>query len=133
MFKCKSDEVILIYFLKLNKYIDIDIKMVETAGNINIYPQLNNAMQFRLDEINNIKYYFIAEMHDRETISKMLSKYMAVFNYFNKISLVLSAASGTVSIASFATVSGAPVGIVSASLGLAFSISNSIAKKVLKQ
>ena len=47
--------------------------------------------------------------------------------------MVLSAASGSVFISLFATVIGAPVGIVIASFGLVFSVSNGTAKKPLKQ
>ena len=43
-----------------------DIKMVETTGNMNINPQLQNSMQFRLYRINEIKYYFIVEINERE-------------------------------------------------------------------
>ena len=32
--------------------------MVEPTGDMNMYTQLNNVMQFRLDEINRIKDYF---------------------------------------------------------------------------
>ena len=46
--------------------------------------------------------------------------------------MVLSATSRSISIASFATVIGAPVGIASASFTLAFSISTGIVKKLLK-
>ena len=44
----------------------------------------------------------------------------------------MSVATGSISIASFATVIGAPVGIVSASFSLAFSISTGLIKKLLK-
>ena len=44
-------------------------------------------------------------------MSKILSKYIASFDYFNKSLIVLSIITGSVSIASFATVIGAPVGI----------------------
>ena len=46
--------------------------------------------------------------------------------------IVLSAKSGSISIASFATVSGTPVGIVSASLSLTFLLSTGLLKKILK-
>ena len=46
--------------------------------------------------------------------------------------IVLSVTTGSISIASFATVIGAPVGMVSASFSLAFSISTGIIKKLLK-
>ena len=65
-------------------------------------------------------------------MSKRLSKYIASFDYFDKSLIVLSVATGSIYIASFATVIGAPVGIASASFSLAFSISTGIVKKLLK-
>ena len=65
-------------------------------------------------------------------MSKRLSKYIAFFNYFDKSLIVLSATTGSISIASFATAIGAPVGITSASFSLAFSICIGIVKKLLK-
>ena len=102
----------------------------------NIYPNLSatpsNEQQFRLNKINEIKDYFVAEIKERELMSKRLSKYIASFDYFDKSLIVLSVTTGSISIASFATVIGAPVGIVSASFTLAFSISTGIIKKLLK-
>ena len=65
-------------------------------------------------------------------MSKRLSKYIASFDYFNKFLIVLSATSGSISIASLAAVIGTPVGIASASLSLAFSFSTGLVKKLLK-
>ena len=65
-------------------------------------------------------------------MSKRLSKYLTSFDYFDKSLIVLSITTGNISIASFATVIGAPVGIISASFGLAFSISTGITKAILK-
>ena len=45
---------------------------------------LNNQKQFRLNKINEIKDYFIAEIQKRELMRKRLSKYIASFNYFGK-------------------------------------------------
>ena len=59
---------------------------------------------------------------------KRLSKYIAAFESFGKSLIVLAVTTGSISIASFATVIGAPVGIVSASFSLAFSISTGIIK-----
>ena len=102
----------------------------------NIYPNLNanisNEQQFRLNKINEIKDYFIAEIKERELMSKRLSKYIASFDYFDKSLIVLSVATGSVSIASFATVIGAPVGMISACCSIAFSITTGIVKKFLK-
>ena len=98
------------------------LKMVETNNNINIYPNLSSSLsvnqQFRLDRINEIRYYFVAEILERERMSKRLSKYIASFDHFDKAFIVLSVTTGSISIASFATVTGAPVGIVSASFSL---------------
>ena len=53
-------------------------------------------------------------------------------NYFDKSLIVLSETTGSISIASFANVVGALVGIISASFSLAFSIFIEITKKILK-
>ena len=102
----------------------------------NMYPNLNanisNEQQFRLNKINEIKDYFIAEIKERELMSKRLSKYIASFDYFDKSLIVLSVTTGSISIASFATVIGAPVGIMSASCSLAFSITTGFIKFLLK-
>ena len=53
-------------------------------------------------------------------MSKSLSKYITSCDYFGKSLIVLSAASGRISIASFANVTGTPAGIISASFSLYF-------------
>ena len=86
----------------------------------NMSPNLNDQQQFRLNEMNEFKDYLIAEIRERELMSTKLSKYIASFDDFNKSLIVLSATSRVISIASFATVIGAPVGIASASFSLCF-------------
>ena len=102
----------------------------------NMYPNLNKSplsnQQFRLNKINKIKDYFVAEIKERELMSKRLCKYIASFDYFDKLLIVLSVTTGCISIASFATVIGAPLGILSAIFSLAFSIFTIIVKKLLK-
>ena len=49
-----------------------------------MYPNISNGHQFRLNKINEIKDYFIAEIKERELMSKKLSKYIASFEYFDK-------------------------------------------------
>ena len=61
-------------------------------------------------------------------MSKRLFKYIASFDYFDKSLIVLSAASGSISIASFAAVIGTRARITSASLSLAFSLSTGLVK-----
>ena len=83
----------------------------------NIYPNLgvslSNQQQFGLNKTNEIKGYLVAEIKERVLMSTRLSKYIA-------------------SIGSFATVIGAPAGMVSSSFILAFSISAGIIKELLK-
>ena len=102
----------------------------------NMYPNLNanisNEQQFRLNKINEFKDYFLAKIRERELISKNISKYIASLNYFDKSLNVLSILAGKISIASFATVIGAPAGIIGASCGLTFSITSGFVKMFLK-
>ena len=92
---------------------------------------LTNQTKFRLDEINKIKNYFIEEINQRKSCSKKLSKYVAVFDYIDQAFIVLNATSGGVSIISFTSIVGPPVGIESASLTLFFSLTTGIVKKLL--
>ena len=102
----------------------------------NIYPNLgvplSDQQQFMLNKINEIKDYFVVETKERKLMSKRLHKYIASFDYFDKLLIVLPVTTVGISIASFATVVGAPVGMTSASFSLAFSISTGIIKKLLK-
>ena len=65
-------------------------------------------------------------------MNKKLSKYIAVFDYIDTILIVLSAASGGISIISFTSVIGVPAGLASASFALVFSLATGIIKKLLK-
>ena len=98
----------------------------------NLSVALSNEQQFRLNKINEIKDYFVAEIKERELMTKRLSKYIASFHYFDKSLIVLSVTTGIISIASFVTVIGAPVRMMSASCSLAFSITAEIIKKTIK-
>ena len=107
----------------------------------NIYPNLSaallnatssNEQQFRINKINEIKDYFLAEIREREIISQKISKYIASLDYFDKSLNVLSIKSGSISSALFATVIGAPAGIIGAGCGLSFSITSGFVKKFLK-
>ena len=94
-------------------------------------PNLNNH-RFRLNKINEIEDYFIADIKERELMCKRLSKYISFFDYFDKSLIVLSVTSGGVSTASFATAIGVSIGIASANLSLVFSLCKGLVKKLLK-
>ena len=100
---------------------------IEAIGKTN----LTNQTKFRLDEISKIENYFIEKINQRKSCSKKLSKYVAAFDYIDKVLIVLSATSGGVSIISFTSIIGAPVGIASASFTLIFSLTTGIVKKLL--
>ena len=57
---------------------------------------------------------------------------MLLFGYLDNSLIVLSVATGSISVASFATAIRAPVGIMSASCSLAFSITTGFVKKFFK-
>ena len=109
----------------------------------NIYPNLSAALpnaiplsanisseqQFRLNKINKIKDYFLAEIRKTELISKSLSKYIASLDYFYKSLNVLSKLSESISIASFATIIGVPAGIFGTSCKFTFSIASGFVKR----
>ena len=82
----------------------IEISSIKSIDTSNLSNQ-----QFRLNEINEIENYFIYEIKKRELMSKRRSKYLASFHYFDKFLIVLSATSGSIFIASFATAFGTPV------------------------
>ena len=100
------------------------------GGASGMYPNLSDQAQFRLKKINEIKHYFIVEIN--EGMSKILNKYIAAFDFIDKALFDLSATSGGMSIAPFASVIGVPVEIASASFSSAVFITTGIVKKLLK-
>ena len=115
----------------MDKYNSIEHDFNKTP---NIYPNLSenvsNEQQLRLNKINEIKDYFLAEVRETELITKNPSKYIASFEYFNKSLILLSVLASSISIASFASVIGAPAGILGASCGITFSITSRFIKSV---
>ena len=67
----------------------------------NLSANISNNQQVRLNKINEIKDYFIAEITERELMSKNFSEYIASFEYFDKSLIVLSVATGSICITSF--------------------------------
>ena len=75
---------------------------------------LSNQTQFRLEMINKIEDYFIAEIREIEQMSTKISKYNVAFDYFDKILINFSATSSGLTII-FITAIGAPVRMFSES------------------
>ena len=85
---------------------------------------LSEQRKFWLSEMIGTENYFYQEINQRKWYSKKLSKFVAVFDYIDQALIVLSATSDGISIISFTTIVGAPVGIASASLTLFFFCNN---------
>ena len=94
--------------------------------------KLSGQTKFRLYEIKKIDNCFINDINQQKAQSKKLSRYVTIFDYIDKILIVLSATTSGVSIISFtSTTIGESVGIVSASFTLIFSLTTGIIKKLL--
>ena len=107
--------------LKMNNYIDVISKI-----------NLIDKTKIRLCEIIGIENYFYHEINERKSCIKKLNKYITIFQYIDKILIILSVTSGGVSIISFTTIVGATVRIISASCTLIFSRAKGLIKTVLK-
>ena len=59
---------------------------------------LTDQTKYRLNEKTEIENYFIEEISQRKTCSKKIKKYVAAFDYIDKVLIVLSATSGGVCI-----------------------------------
>ena len=100
---------------------------IETIDRTNLTEQT----KIRLNKVTESENYFYEEINKRRSCSKKLNKYVAAFDYIDKVLIFLSAKSGGVSIISFTSVVSAPVGITSASFTLIFSLTTGIVKKLL--
>ena len=80
---------------------------------------------------NKIENFFINEINEKKSYSKKLNKYVTIFDYIDKLLIVLSVTSSGVSIISFASTIGVPAGIASACFTLIFSIIAGIIKRLL--
>ena len=89
---------------------------------------LSKQTKFRLSEIIGIENYFYQEINQWKSCSEKLNKYVTTFDYIDTILIVLSATSSGISIISFTSIIGAPVGIASESLTLIFPLTTGIVK-----
>ena len=80
-----------------------------------------------------LKIIFTNRLIKENHAVKKLDRYVTVFDYIDKVLIVLSATSSGVSIISFTSIVGAPVGIASASLTLIFSLTTGKAEYNKKQ
>ena len=97
---------------------------IEKIDRTNLTDQTN----FRPSQISKFENYFNKELKERKLNSKKINKYVAAFDYIDKILIALPATISAVSIISFTTVIGAPVEKASASFTLIFSLMKEMIK-----
>ena len=54
---------------------------------------LTEQVKFRLNKLSEIENYFFEEVNQRKSYSKKLSKYVATFDYIDKVLIVLNVTS----------------------------------------
>ena len=94
--------------------------------------KFSDQTTFRLYEIKKIDNCFVNDINQQKAYGKKLSRYVTIFDYIDKILIVLSATTSGVSIISFtSTTIGESVGIARASFTLIFSLTTGIINKLL--
>ena len=93
--------------------------------------KLTDQTKFRVCEIKKIDNCFINDINQQKAYGKKLCRYVTIFDYIDKILIVLNATTSGVSIISFTSTIGTSVGIVSASFTLIFSLTTGIIKNLL--
>ena len=91
------------------KYCNIDFILIKMTKSFLVIlkmhkidqTKLTDQTKFRLYEIKNIENDFINEINKQKACSKKLSRYVTIFDYIDKILIVLSATTSGVSIISF--------------------------------
>ena len=109
-----------------------DIILHNSIEAIDKKKDLTEQTKFRLSEIIGIENYFYRDINERKSYIRKLNKYITIFEYIDKILIILSATSGGVSIISFISIAGVPVGIAIANFTLIFSIAKGIIKVLVK-
>ena len=109
----------LLYLLKLMKLFILIVLVYST-----FLKEQNMSLVIKIMKFDN-------EIKERKDTIKKINKYLVSFDYLDKIFITLSASFSTLSIASYATVVGLPVGIAGSSLTLIFTIITGINKSLL--
>ena len=78
----------------------------------------NINQEFRLQKIDEIRNYLIEEMYRNELMSKKYKKICRVLNYIDHSLIVISTITGCVSVSTFSTLVGIPIGIARSTIGL---------------
>ena len=118
-------------FILAGKKLTDFMSLFSQTSRMNGIDKTNLTDQRKCRKISKIQNYFNQEISQRKLSSKTLRKYVAAFDYSDKVLIVLSAKSGGVCIISSVSVAGAPVGISGVIFTLIFSLTTGIIKKLL--
>ena len=123
----KSDGIILSYF-NIYIYIYIYIYDIILSNSIETIDRTNLTEQTKIRryKITEMEHYFHKEINQKKSCCKNHA-----FDYIDKVLSFLRATSGGVSIISFTSVAGAPVGKASAGFTLIFYLTTGMIKKLL--
>ena len=76
--------------------------------------------EFRLKNIDETRNYLIEEINRNELMSKKHKKVCTILNYIEHVLILGYTITGCVSISSFASLVGIPIGIISSAIGLKY-------------
>ena len=100
--------------------------------NLEFKELIEDQSNYRLSEISQIKNYFNEEIQYQQFLTKKLSKYLTVFDYFNKILIVvLTVFSGTNTFSNFNNKQ--LLGLMTSVFSLSFSLSFGIIIKLQQE
>ena len=78
----------------------------------------NISQEFRFKNIDKTRDYFLEEIKQNELMSRKHKKVCATLNYIEHFLILASRITGCISISSFASLLGIPIGITSSAIGL---------------
>ena len=78
----------------------------------------NISLDFRLEEIDETRNYFLEEIEQNDLMSEKHKKMCKILNYIEHFLIFLSAITGSVSISAFASLVGIPIGTRSSAVEL---------------
>ena len=81
-------------------------------------PEKNMNQQFRLKKIDEIRYSLIEEINRNRLMSKKHKNVCRALNYIDHLRIAISTITGYVSISTFASLVGIPIGIASSLIRL---------------
>ena len=96
----------------------------------------NISQEFRLKIIDETRNYLIEEINRNELMSKKHKKVSTTLNYIEHFLFLDSTITGCISISSFASLVGIPIGITSSAIGLklcAITAANNKCKSIIKK